>query len=302
MSHNHNHIHHSPNVNSTKNFRTVFILNFGFTLFEIAGGIFTNSIAIISDALHDLGDSISIGLAWFLEKYSHKKRDKKYTYGYGRFSLLGALINAIVLVIGSTFVFANAIPRIINPQETNAQGMIIFAIVGVLVNGAAVFKLKNEDSMNARVLMLHLLEDVLGWMAILAVAITLLFYPMYILDAILSIVITFYILFNVVMNLRKTVSLFLQASPENIDLTEIDEKLKSIDKVISSHHTHVWSLDGSNHVLSTHLIVDKSTTRDEIVRIKSKCKQLFEDLKLTHFTIEIELEDEVCLMKDDHPQ
>jgi len=292
MSHNHNH-----NVTS-KNFRTVFLLNFGFTLFEIVGGILTNSIAIISDALHDLGDTISIGLAWFLEKYSHKKSDSKYSYGYGRFSLLGALINAMVLIIGSTFVLANAIPRIIEPQAANAEGMIIFAIIGVIVNGAAVFKLKNEESMNARVMMLHLLEDVLGWIAILAVAIALLFWQTYILDAILSIMITLYILFSVTVNLKKTISLFLQATPDHIQLEMIDEKLKSIDKVISSHHTHVWSLDGANHILTTHLIVNKSTTRDEIVRIKSKCKQLFEDLKLTHFTIEIELEDEVCLMKD----
>lgn len=292
MSHNHNH-----NVTS-KNFRTVFLLNFGFTLFEIVGGILTNSIAIISDALHDFGDTISIGLAWFLEKYSHKKSDSKYSYGYGRFSLLGALINAMVLIIGSTFVLANAIPRIIEPQAANAEGMIIFAIIGVIVNGAAVFKLKNEESMNARVMMLHLLEDVLGWIAILAVAIALLFWQTYILDAILSIMITLYILFSVTVNLKKTISLFLQATPDHIQLEMIDEKLKSIYKVISSHHTHVWSLDGANHILTTHLIVDKSTTRDEIVRIKSKCKQLFEDLKLTHFTIEIELEDEVCLMKD----
>lgn len=296
MSHNHSHNH----TTTSKNFRTVFFLNFGFTLFEIVGGILTNSIAIISDALHDFGDSISIGLAWYLEKYSHKKSDNKYTYGYGRFSLLGALINAMVLIIGSTFVLANAIPRIIEPQETNAEGMILFAIIGVLVNGAAVFRLKNEESMNARVLMLHLLEDVLGWIAILAVAIALLFWQTYILDAILSIVITLYILFNVTVNLKKTISLFLQATPDHVQLEMIDEKLKSIDKVISSHHTHVWSLDGANHILTTHLIVDKSTTRNEIVRIKSKCKQLFEDLKMTHFTIEIELEDEVCLMKDDY--
>ncbi len=294
MSHNHNH------TTTSKNFKTVFLLNFGFTLFEIVGGILTNSIAIISDALHDFGDSISIGLAWYLEKYSHKESDNRYTYGYGRFSLLGALINAMVLIIGSTFVLANAIPRIIEPQATNAEGMIIFAIVGVIVNGAAVFKLKNEESMNARVMMLHLLEDVLGWIAILAVAIALLFWQTYILDAILSIVITLYILFNVTINLKKTIALFLQATPDHVQLEMIDEKLKSIDKVISSHHTHVWSLDGANHILTTHLIVDKSTTRNEIVRIKYKCKQLFEDLKMTHFTIEIELEDEVCLMKDDH--
>ena len=218
----HNHIH----TTTSKNFKTVFLLNFGFTIFEIIGGILTNSIAIISDALHDLGDSISIALAWFLEKYSHKESDNKYTYGYGRFSLLGALINAMVLIIGSTFVLANAIPRVIEPQATNAEGMIIFAIVGVIVNGAAVFKLKNEESMNARVMMLHLLEDVLGWIAILAVAIALLFWQTYILDAILSIVITLYILFNVTINLKKTIALFLQATPDHVQIEMIDEKLK----------------------------------------------------------------------------
>ena len=173
--------------------------------------------------MHDLGDSISIGIAWYLEKYSHKKSDNKFTYGYGRFSLLGALINAMVLIIGSTFVLANAIPRLLKPQVTNAEGMIIFAIIGVLVNGIAVFRLKNEESMNARVMMLHLLEDVLGWIAILAVAITLLFWQTYILDAILSIIITLYILYNVVINLKKTIALFLQATPENISLEHIDE-------------------------------------------------------------------------------
>lgn len=293
MSHNHQHNH-----SSTENFKVVFLLNIGFTIFEIIGGIFTNSIAIISDALHDLGDSLSIGLAWFLEKYSHKKSNNKFSYGYGRFSLLGALINAIVLIIGSTFVIANAIPRLISPQETNAEGMIIFAIVGVIVNGFAALRLKNEKSMNARVLMLHLLEDVLGWAAILAVAISFLFWPNYILDAILSIIITLYILYNVFVNLKKTVTLFLQATPESVDIDLIDEQLKTIEKVISTHHTHVWSMDGVNHILTTHLIVDKTTTRDEIVKIKLKCKQLFEDLKLSHFTIEVELEDEVCLMVD----
>lgn len=293
MSHNHQHTH-----SSAKNFKIVFLLNFSFTIFEIIGGFITNSIAIISDALHDLGDTFSIGLSWFLEKYSHKKSNNKFSYGYGRFSLLGALINAVILIIGSAFILASAIPRLISPQKTNAKGMIIFAIVGVIVNGIAALILKSEESMNARVLMFHLLEDVLGWAAIMVVAFSFLFWPNYILDSILSIIITMYILYNVVTNLKKTISLFLQGTPENVDIEMIDEKLRTIEKVISTHHTHVWSMDGANHILTTHLIVDKTTTREEILRIKLKCKQLFEDLKLAHFTIEIELEDEVCLMID----
>jgi cobalt-zinc-cadmium efflux system protein len=290
MSKNHSHNH------STENLRLVFFLNIGFAVFELIGGLLTNSIAIISDALHDLGDSISIGAAWFLENFSKKKSDKKYSYGYGRFSLLGALLNAIILLAGSIFILSETIPRLLNPEPSNAQGMIFLAIIGVIVNGYAVTRLRKDESFNAKVIALHLMEDVLGWAAILIVGITLLFSDLYILDPILSILIIIYILFNVAGNLKKTASLFLQASPDHINIEAIESKFNLIDKVISSHHTHVWSLDGANHILTTHLIVKSGITREDIIKIKSKCNQMFEDLKLNHITIEIEFEDEVCLM------
>lgn len=290
MGHNHN---------STKNIKTAFFLNLSFTLLELVGGFLTNSVAIISDALHDLGDSLSLGLAWFLENYSKKGRDSKFTYGYGRFSLLGAWVNAMVLLIGSIFVLATAIPRLFKPEEPSAEGMILFAIVGIIVNGAAVLKLKNDESLNSKVIALHLLEDVMGWTAILGVAITLLFYDLYILDPILSVLITLYILFNVFKNLKKTVALFLQGTPEHIDIDVVDSKLRSIKKVMTSHHTHIWSLDGSKHILSTHLIIEKDTSRTEIVKIKKECKNIFNELKLSHITIDIEFEDEICLIDED---
>lgn len=156
-------LNHQHDKKNTGNIRIAFFLNLCFTILEIIGGLWTNSIAILSDALHDLGDSFSLGLAWFLNKYSHRKADEKFSYGYRRFSLLAALINTIVLIIGSVFILSEAIPRLYNPQHSNAQGMVLFAIVGILINGIAVLKLKGGNSINIRVVMWHLLEDVLGW-------------------------------------------------------------------------------------------------------------------------------------------
>ena len=186
----HHHHHHS---HSSGNIKTAFFLNFGFTILEIIGGILTNSIAILSDALHDLGDSISLGIAWYLDNFSKKDSTSRYSYGYRRFSLLGALINSLVLIGGSLFILSEAIPRILNPEEAHAPGMIAFAILGVIVNGAAVLKLKDDKSMNAKVVAWHLMEDVLGWVAVLIVGITLLFVNLPVLDPILSILITLYV-------------------------------------------------------------------------------------------------------------
>jgi cobalt-zinc-cadmium efflux system protein len=288
----HSHQHHS-----NSNIRTAFLLNLSFTILEIIGGTLTNSVAILSDALHDLGDSISLGAAWYLENFSKKAASKKYSYGYGRFSLLGALINALVLIIGSVFVLAEAIPRLMNPEQSNATGMIIFAFVGIAVNGVAAMRLKDEHSMNARVVALHLMEDVLGWVAVLVVGVTLLFVDIPILDPILSVLITLYVLYNVVVNFRKTIKLFLQGIPDEIDLEDIEKHLLAIEGVSSAHNPHVWSLDGEHHVLTIHLIVPDETDKNDTIRIKHESKAIAESLDMTHITVEIEYECEECILR-----
>ena len=290
MGHNHSH-------STSGNIKVAFFLNLTFTILEIIGGILTNSIAILSDALHDLGDSLSLGMAWYLDNFSKKESTTKYSYGYQRFSLLGALINSLVLIGGSLFILTEAIPRLMAPEPASAPGMIAFAVIGILVNGAAVFKLKGDNSMNARVVAWHLMEDVLGWFAVLVVGITLLFIDLPILDPILSVLITLYILYNVVRNLKMTLELFLQAAPTEMDVEEIENMLLAIDGVKSTHHTHLWSLDGEHHVLTTHLVIDKEATKDELVQIKLKSKELFADHQYEHVTIEMEFEDEDCRMK-----
>lgn len=281
---------------SSSSFRAAFFLNLSFTIIEIIGGIWTNSLAILSDAFHDLGDSVSLGMSWYLESYSNKGKDQRYSYGYKRYSLLSALINTIILIVGSIFILARAIPRLIQPEPTNATGMVVFSLVGIAVNGLAVLRMRKANNLNARVISLHLVEDVLGWAAVLALSVILLFTDLYILDPIFSILITLYVLYNVIKNLRRTLSLFLQAVPDDVDLDKIEQRLEAIENVCSSHHTHVWSMDGAHHVLTTHLVVGEHATRDQVFRIKEEINSLSQELDFFHTTIEIEYGDEACSM------
>jgi cobalt-zinc-cadmium efflux system protein len=289
-------VNNSRGHEQTADIRLAFFLNLAFTVLEIVGGLWTNSLAILSDAIHDFGDSISLGLAWYLGRYSERAKDEKYSYGYRRFSLLGALINTVVLIAGSLFVLMEAVPRLLEPEHSNAQGMAVFAVVGIVVNGIAAYRLKGGATLNEQVVAWHLLEDVLGWIAVLIVAITLLFADIHILDPILSILITLYVLYNVLRKIKRTLALFLQAVPEGIDVAAINRRIRGIEQVQFTHHTHVWSLDGEHHVLTTHVGVDECASREDVAAVKGEIRRLGEELGFSHVTIEIEYGDEGCKM------
>lgn len=288
MSHQHSHQHQS-----SKNLKIAFFLNLGFTIFEFIGGLYVNSIAIVSDAVHDLGDSLSLGTSWYLQHKSKQKANDRFTYGYKRFSLLGALINSIVLLLGSTYVLYEGIKRIIEPELSDAKGMIVFAIIGVIVNGYGAWKVSKGKSMNEKMVSLHLLEDVLGWLAVLVVAIILYFYKNPYLDPALSIFITLYILFNVVKRLKETLFIFLQGVPKDIDLRAIKNKILNVNNVVSLHHTHVWSQEGENHIFTTHLRLKSIDQPNQLLEAKREVKKILKEYNFHHYTIEIELEDEV---------
>jgi cobalt-zinc-cadmium efflux system protein len=291
MAHDHNHHHHHSELGDI---RLAFFLNLVFTVFEIFGGLWTNSLAIMADAIHDLGDSFALASAWFLERLSLKQGDEIYSYGYRRFSLLGALISALVLIAGSSIILYHAIPRLFHPQLPYAPGMALFAVIGILVNGAAVLRLKGSTGFNARIVAWHLLEDVLGWAAVLAISIVLLFMKIPILDPILSCVITIYVSINVLRNLGKTIGIFMQGVPEGVDVAAIEKGLCCLDHVLCTHHTHIWSMDGTNHVLTTHVVVNKEATRDDILQIKEQVRALMLSHGMNHSTVEIEYNDEDC--------
>ena len=288
MAHDHSHHH------SSKNLKAAFFINLAFTIFEFFGGMYVNSIAIISDAVHDLGDSLSLGLSWYLDKKSKKGATEKFSFGYTRFSLLGALINSLVLIGGSVYVITEAVGRFIQPEETDAKGMLVFAIIGVLVNGYAAWKLSSGKTLNERVVSWHLIEDVLGWAAVLVVAIVLNFKDIPYLDPALSVIITLYILWNVVRRLKETLFIFLQGTPSGLVIGEIEEKLLEINHVDSLHHTHLWSLEGESHVFTTHVKLKNIKELCEIVDVKQKIKDVLKKYHLSHYTVETELDDETC--------
>jgi len=291
LEHNHIH-HHDHHHDGQENIKTAFLLNISFTLLEIIGGLWTNSMAILSDSLHDLGDSLSLGISWYLEKYSKKGPDTRFSFGYARFSLLGALINSIILIVGTALILAKSIPRILKPEAVNTNGMMILAILGIVMNGAAVLRLREGTTLNERVVLWHLMEDVLGWAVVLIVSLILMFIDIPIIDPILSVLITIYVLINVWKNLKEILYVLLQGVPKDLSIEEIEREIMEETGVIFVYHTHIWSLEGEKNLLSTHIIVKDDTKREEIIEIKQKIRELMLKKGIEHVTVEIEFESE----------
>jgi len=285
--HHHGHGHHHHH-HGTSNIKVAFFLNLVFTIIEIIGGLLTNSMAILSDAIHDLGDSLSLGLAWYFQKLSGKKGDARYTLGYRRFSLLGAIVNSVILAAGSTFVLTRAIPRLLNPEPTHTGGMFLLALLGIAFNGAAMLRLKKGESLNEKAVALHLMEDVLGWVAVLIGSVLIYFTGWMIIDPILSILIMVYIIYNIYRNLRETIFIILQGVPPGINTEEIRSLLLANDRVEDVHDLHIWSMDGSYNVMSVHLVVDKECTLKEITEMKQQVRKSLDRFPIQHLTIATE--------------
>jgi cobalt-zinc-cadmium efflux system protein len=300
MAHHHHH-HHDRSESSSQRIGWAFFLNLGFTIIEFIGGILTNSTAILADAVHDLGDSIAIGSAWVLNKLSGRDPSQRYTYGYQRLSLVGALINAVILVVGSVWILTLAIPRLWQPEMPHAEGMLLLAVLGVAVNGYAAYKLSRGKTMNERVLNWHLLEDVLGWLAVLIVAVVLMFFDWPILDPLLSIAFTLFILFNVARTLRDTIKLFVQAAPDEAMTAQIHAALNSLAEVADVHHLHLWSLDGERHVCTAHVLLHDDHSAAELHQLKRKVAELLKPFRLAHTTVEFEFPEEHCRDQHSHP-
>lgn len=295
MGHDHSHTGHQHGYGeSTKNLGIAFFLNLGFAVIEIVGGLWTNSVAIISDAVHDFGDAFSIGVSFFLERYSKKRRTATFTYGYKRFSTLGALINSIVLLMGSIFVFIETVPRLFNPVPVNYSGMMWLAVAGLAVNGFAVLRLMKGNSISQRAVMLHLLEDVLGWLAVLIGSVIIRYTGWYFIDPLLSVCIGIFILTNVCRNLYAIFRILLQAAPEHMPEDKVKMILQNVPEVKEVHDLHVWTLDGEKNIASAHLVVVDATSREEIIRVKHDAVDRLKEAGIDHLTVEIEYEAEEC--------
>ena len=287
-------MHDHPQHEMNDRIGWAFALNAGFCVIEFIGGWLTNSTAIMADAVHDLGDSLSIGSAWLLDRMSKRDPDEVYTYGYRRLSLFGALINSIILLAGSAWVLLQSVPRLFDPQMPVAEGMLGLAILGVSVNGLAAWKLSGGKSLNEKVLNWHLLEDVFGWVAVLIVSVVLLFADWPILDPLLAVVFTSFILLNVYRHFRETIRIFFQAVPESLLTQKINLALKKIADIADIHHEHCWSLDGEHHVYTAHLLLRNHLSNSEQRELKGVIATTLAPFSLTHTTIELEFPDENC--------
>lgn len=277
-------------MKTDKNILIAFILNLGFSIFEFIGGTLTNSVAIISDSIHDIGDALSIGISCFLEKISKRKTDNKYTYGYARYSVIGSLITTIILIIGSILVVIGSVNRIINPVEINYNGMILFGIIGVVVNFFAAYFTRTGHSLNQKAVNLHMLEDVFGWIVVLIGGIVMRFTDIKIIDPILSILVSLFIFINALKNLKIITDLFLEKTPKGINIDLIKEHILKIKGVKGIHHIHIWSLDGYNNYATIHIVEDENNKE-----IKKLVKQELKEHNISHTTIELEKVGEECL-------
>src|SRR5688500_6811490 len=273
----HGHSHAPP----AGNIAAAFFLNTAFAVIERIGGLLTNSVAILSDAVHDFGDSLSLGAAWYFQKKSIKGRSNSYTYGYGRFSLAGAFVSSTVLLVGSILIIQEAAGRLFHPEPANYGGMIGLALLGIAVNGAALLRLKKGSSINERVVSLHFLEDVLGWVAVLAGAVVMLFVYAPVIDPILSLGIACFILFNVYRNIRPAFRIMLQGAPDGLSEAALVEAVLQTEEVVSIHDFRIWTLDGSHHVASMHVVVRRNMDLKTAEHLKERVKQRLKEWHIT---------------------
>ena len=279
-------------MKTEKNILIAFILNVGFSIIEFIGGILTNSVAIYSDAIHDLGDAFSIGVSFFLEKKSKKNPDKNYTYGYVRYSVLGGVITTTILLVGSILVIIGAVKRLFNPVDVNYDGMMLFAILGVVLNTIAALVTKDGDSINQKSVNLHMLEDVLGWLVVLIGSIIMHFTDIKMIDSIMSIGVALFILVNALKNLKKVLDLFLEKTPKEVDIDELKKHLLEIKGVDDIHHIHVWSIDGYNNYATMHIV----SKAKNISRVKKEIREELEEHNICHSILETE--EEACSEKE----
>ena len=270
-------------MESEKKILFAFLLNLAFSVFEFIGGTITGSIAIMSDAIHDLGDAGSLGISYFLEKKSKEKSNEIYTYGYGRYSVLGALITNLILLVGSGIVFYNAIARIFHPVEMNYDGILLFAVAGVVINFLAAYLTHEGHSINQKAVNLHMVEDVLGWLVVLIGAVVMRFTEWSILDPIMSIGVAAFILVHVIKHLKEICEIFLEKIPNGVSVEEIREHISKMEGVLDVHHIHIWSMDGCHGYATMHVVSD-----EEPHEIKECVKGELRRHGIVHATIELE--------------
>jgi cobalt-zinc-cadmium efflux system protein len=283
MAHDHIHLHGNG---AGKNILSAFFINLSFTVISIIGAWLTNSIAIISDAIHDLGCTVSIALAWVFERIAGHKPTHRFTFGYRRFTLLGAFVNAFILLGGSSIVLYESVGRLAHPEKVDAEGMLWFALLAILFKGLAAWRTWKGDSVNQRMVSLHLLGDCLGWVAVLLGSVVMLFVEVPLLDPILSVCISLYILYNVVRNLIVAFRIVLEGVPSSVDYKDLEAEVATLSGIVCVCELRVWSLDNEHHAAEVHLVTSL-TSMEAVEGLKESLRCLLSKYGVTMSTIEV---------------
>ena len=243
-------------MKSSRNMTIAFLLNFSFAIIEFIFGLLFHSSAILADAVHDSGDAMAIGLSTLFEKISTKKEDREYTLGYKRYSLLGALLTSVILLVGSILVIVENVPKLFAPEKVNYDGMLILGIVAIVVNTAASRVVSHGHSHNESILSLHFLEDILGWVAVIVVSLILRFTDWYFLDPLLSLVIAGFILSKALPKFWENIQIFLDHVPSDVDLSQLYQEIAALENVRAITQLNVWTTDGLEKFAMLHICLE----------------------------------------------
>ena len=246
-------------MKSSRNMTIAFLLNFSFAIIEFIFGLLFHSSAILADSVHDTGDALAIGLSTLFEKISTKKEDREYTLGYKRYSLLGAMLTSVILLVGSTLVIVENIPKLFAPEKVNYDGMLVLGIVAIVVNTAASRVVSHGHSHNESILSLHFLEDILGWVAVIVVSLILRFTDWYFLDPLLSLVIAGFILSQALPKFRENIQIFLDHVPSDVDLSQLYQEIAALENVRAITQLNVWTTDGLEKFAMLHICLENPT-------------------------------------------
>ena len=243
-------------MKSSRNMTIAFLLNLSFAIIEFIFGLLFHSSAVLADAIHDTGDALAIGLSTLFEKISTRKEDRNYTLGYKRYSLLGALLTSVILLVGSTLVIVENVPKLFAPEKVNYDGMLVLGIVAVVVNTAASRVVSHGHSHNESILSLHFLEDILGWLAVVGVSIILRFTDWYFLDPLLSLVIAGFILSKALPKFWENIQIFLDHVPSDVDLSQLYQEIAVLENVRAITQLNVWTTDGLEKYAMLHICLE----------------------------------------------
>lgn len=279
--HNEIHNHHKK---ASENLAFVFFINLTFNIIVIVGGLATNSVAILADCIHDMSDTISMAVAWILERISQKGFTDKYTYGYHRFSILGAVITSVFVIVMAFFILSESIPRLFSPEKVDAGGMLLVAIVGLIFKSVSVYRLHGGETFNEKAIFFHLLGDIFEWVAILIISVAIIFWDISFLDPFVSIGIAVWLIFNLGRMLYKSVEVLLQKVPGNVDLNVLNDEILAVEGVESINNIHIWSLDGIDSVLTLKLTAQE----DYFGEVKQRIYKVCEKYHIVDITIERE--------------